>query len=103
MKNLLKSTIAILSVLVAFTSCNNSTKSGSKSGALASNVAEKVYVAPGEYDSHYAFISGGYSGNLTVYGLPSGRMFKEIPVFSQFATSGYGLSLIHISEPTRPY
>ncbi|MBT8375985.1 MAG: Sec-dependent nitrous-oxide reductase, partial [Bacteroidia bacterium] len=35
---------------------------------------------------------GGYSGNLTVYGLPSGRLLKEIPVFSQFPTSGYGYS-----------
>ena len=83
MKKLFKPVVAMLSVLVALTSCNNSQNSDSKtSGALSSNVAEKVYVAPGEHDSHYAFISGGFSGNLTVYGLPSGRMFKEIPVFS---------------------
>lgn len=97
MKNILKTTVALVTVLVAFTSCNNSGNSNGKSGALASNVAEKVYVAPGEHDSHYAFISGGYSGNLTVYGLPSGRMFKEIPVFSQFPTNGYGYS-----EETKP-
>ncbi|MFD1161682.1 Sec-dependent nitrous-oxide reductase [Hwangdonia seohaensis] len=92
MKKIFKISVAALCVLVAFTSCNNSGKSGGKSGALASNIAEKVYVAPGEHDSHYAFISGGYSGNLTVYGLPSGRLFKEIPVFSQFPTNGYGYS-----------
>ena len=69
MKKILKSTLAIVAVFAAFTSCNNSGKSGGKSGALSSNIAEKVYVAPGEHDSHYAFISGGYSGNLTVYGL----------------------------------
>ncbi len=97
MKNILKTTAALVTVLITFTSCNNSGKSNGKSGALASNVAEKVYVAPGEYDEYYAFISGGYSGNLTVYGLPSGRMFKEIPVFSQFPTSGYGYS-----EETKP-
>ncbi|MBF8149867.1 Sec-dependent nitrous-oxide reductase [Winogradskyella sp. F6397] len=96
MKNILKSTLAIVAVFAAFTSCNNSGKSNN-SGALSSNNAEKVYVAPGEHDSHYAFISGGYSGNLTVYGLPSGRMFKEIPVFSQFPTNGYGYS-----EETKP-
>ncbi|QFZ54280.1 Sec-dependent nitrous-oxide reductase [Oceanihabitans sp. IOP_32] len=95
MKNILKSTL-FLGLLVAFTSCNNSGKSGGN-GALSNNIAEKVYVAPGEHDSHYAFISGGYSGNLTVYGLPSGRMFKEIPVFSQFPTNGYGYS-----EETKP-
>ena len=69
----------------------------SSNGALSGSAAEKVYVAPGEHDSYYAFLSGGYSGNLTVYGLPSGRMFKEIPVFSQFPTSGYGYS-----EETKP-
>lgn len=74
----------------------NSGKS-SGNGALSGNAAERVYVAPGEHDEFYAFLSGGYSGNLTVYGLPSGRMFKEIPVFSQFPTSGYGYS-----EETKP-
>lgn len=97
MKNILTSTFAILVVMATFTSCNNSGKSNGKSGALASNIAEKVYVAPGEHDEFYAFISGGYSGNLTVYGLPSGRLLKEIPVFSQFPTSGYGYS-----EETKP-
>ncbi|MBU2922544.1 Sec-dependent nitrous-oxide reductase [Winogradskyella psychrotolerans] len=96
MKKILKSTLAIVAVFAVFTSCNNADKS-SNSGALSSNNAEKVYIAPGEHDSHYAFISGGYSGNLTVYGLPSGRMFKEIPVFSQFPTNGYGYS-----EETKP-
>lgn len=95
MKNILKSTLAILSVLIAFTSCNNT--SNSKSGALAGNVAEKVYVAPGEHDEFYAFISGGFSGQLSVYGLPSGRLFKVIPVFSQDAEKAYGYN-----EETKP-
>ena len=96
MKNFLKTTIGFLIIVVVFTGCNNQ-KSSDSNGALSSSNAEKVYVAPGEHDSHYAFISGGYSGNLTVYGLPSGRMFKEIPVFSQFPTNGYGYS-----EETKP-
>ena len=79
------------------TSCGNGNQGKGSSGALNSSNAEKVYVAPGEHDEFYAFMSGGYSGNLTVYGLPSGRMFKEIPVFSQFPTSGYGYS-----EETKP-
>ncbi len=92
--------ILVSLVMVAgLVSCNNGeNKKGSKGqGGLATNAAEKVYVAPGEHDEYYAFFSGGYSGNLTVYGLPSGRMFKEIPVFSQFPTSGYGYS-----EETKP-
>lgn len=90
MKKILNISIGFLIIAFAFTSCNNG--ESKSNGALSSNAAEKVYVAPGEHDSHYAFISGGYSGNLTVYGLPSGRMFKEIAVFSQFPTNGYGYS-----------
>lgn len=96
MKQIKYSILSLLGLAMVFTSCNDSGKKSS-SGALASNNAEKVYVAPGEQDEFYAFMSGGYSGNLTVYGLPSGRMFKEIPVFSQFPTSGYGYS-----EETKP-
>jgi nitrous-oxide reductase len=97
MKNILKSTLAILSVLVAFTSCNNNQGSNGNSGALSSSAAEKVYVAPGEHDEFYAFVSGGFSGQLAVYGLPSGRLFKVIPVFSQDAEKAYGYN-----EETKP-
>lgn len=82
MKNIIKSALLLIATSMFIVGCgNNGGKEQKKGGALENNVAEKVYVAPGEHDSHYAFISGGYSGNLTVYGLPSGRMFKEIPVF----------------------
>jgi len=81
------SLLIITVVLVSSCSFNDG-----KQGALSNNAAERVYVAPGEHDDFYAFLSGGYSGNLTVYGLPSGRMLKEIPVFSQFPTTGYGYS-----------
>ena len=85
-----------ITALVFITNCGNNSNTNN-SGALASSKAEKVYVAPGEHDEYYAFFSGGYSGNITVAGLPSGRMLKEIPVFSQFPTSGYGYS-----EETKP-
>ena len=55
------------------------------------SAAEKVYVAPGEKDKLYAFFSGGYSGNVTVHGIPSGRLIKIIPVFSVFPENGYGM------------
>ncbi len=50
--------------------------------SLAANAAQRVYVAPGSYDEFYAFMSGGFSGQVSVYGLPSGRLFRVIPVFS---------------------
>ncbi len=96
MKTINKIAIFIAS-LALLASCGPGKEKKGNSGALSGNAAEKVYVAPGEHDEYYAFMSGGYSGNLTVYGLPSGRMLKEIPVFSQFPTSGYGYS-----EETKP-
>jgi len=61
-----------------------------KSMVGTQEAAQKVYVAPGEYDEFYGFFSGGYSGQLSVYGLPSGRHIYTVPVFSQSPTQGYG-------------
>ncbi len=56
------------------------------------DAASKVYVAPGKYDEFYNFVSGGFSGQVSVYGLPSGRLLKVIPVFSVNPENGYGYS-----------
>ncbi len=64
---------------------------------VQSGVAEKVYVAPGKHDEFYNIVSGGFSGGVAVYGLPSGRLFRQIPVFAQHPESGYGYS-----EETKP-
>lgn len=66
--------------------------SQSKESANFSDAASKVYVAPGKYDEFYAFMSGGFNGHISVYGLPSGRLFKIINVFSQNPETGYGYS-----------
>ena len=76
---------ALVGSALAFTGCDNNADKGGNAGALSGNMAERAYVAPGEHDEFYAFISGGFSGQLAVYGLPSGRLFKVIPVFSQDA------------------
>ncbi len=68
-------------------------QSGSTGGVGAGDMmsaAEAVYVPPGEYDEFYAFMSGGFSGNLTVMGLPSGRLLRTVPVFSQYPENGWG-------------
>ncbi len=84
--------------LVVFSSCGNqgNTTQGN-TGALSGDVASQVYVAPGEYDEFYAFMSGGFSGQVTVHGLPSGRLLKTIPVFSVDGEKGYGFN-----EETKP-
>jgi nitrous-oxide reductase len=63
-----------------------------RKATVASNAAEKVYVPPGKYDEFYAFLSGGFSGQVSVYGMPSGRLLKVIPVFAVNPESGYGYS-----------
>ncbi|MDO4230012.1 MAG: Sec-dependent nitrous-oxide reductase [Capnocytophaga sp.] len=75
--------------------CNsNGSQSG---GALGNDAASKAYVKPGEMDEFYAFLSGGFSGQIAAYGLPSGRLLKVIPVFSQDPEKGYGYN-----EETKP-
>jgi nitrous-oxide reductase len=52
--------------------------------------AQKVYVAPGDLDEYYMFASGGHSGNVYVYGIPSMRHLVTIPVFTPYPATGYG-------------
>ena len=79
------SVITLAMILLVF-ACNSN-----KESATDSDAAKKVYVAPGKYDELYSFMSGGFSGQLSVYGLPSGRLFRVIPVFSQDPEKGWGL------------
>ncbi|AOP36279.1 nitrous oxide reductase [Leptospira tipperaryensis] len=77
----------LLLIAIAFaTGC----KGGASTATLASDAAKRVYVAPGDKDEVYAFLSGGFSGQMSVYGVPSTRLFKIIPVFSVFPENGYG-------------
>ncbi len=93
-----KTIAGVAAVLVAATSLGGCAhKPAGVLSQESSSAAEKVYVAPGKYDEFYAFLSGGYNGQVGVYGLPSGRMFKMIPVFSEDPDSGYGYS-----EETKP-
>lgn len=96
MKNLLKNKFVISAALliivgVIYAGCENVKES------VSGDASSRVYVAPGSYDEFYAFMSGGFSGQLTVYGLPSGRLFRTISVFSQNPEKGYGYS-----EETKP-
>jgi nitrous-oxide reductase len=79
-------------VLAAGCGRGNATRLGE-----ANDAARKVYVAPGKYDEFYAFMSGGFDGQVGVYGLPSGRLLKHVPVFSQHTENGWGYS-----EQTKP-
>ncbi|NCI46269.1 Sec-dependent nitrous-oxide reductase [Sediminibacterium soli] len=82
-----------ISAAAAFSGCKMKTTETAVSGDAAS----KVYVAPGKYDEFYNFVSGGFSGQVSVYGLPSGRLLRVIPAFSQNPENGYGYN-----EETKP-
>lgn len=75
----------------------NACKPKNAGNAVTGNAAAKAYVAPGKYDEFYNFLSGGFSGQMSVYGLPSGRLLRVIPVFSLDPEKGYGYS-----EETKP-
>lgn len=60
--------------------------------ALSGDAASKVYVAPGQHDEFYNIVSGGFNGQMSVVGLPSGRVFKILPVFSVHPENGWGYS-----------
>ena len=102
MKNQHSFKLALIA-LIAFSGllylgCSNQNQTAQKNtGALSGNVASQVYVPPGEYDEFYAFMSGGFSGQVSVQGLPSGRQLKVIPVFSVDPEKGYGFN-----EETKP-
>ncbi len=92
----LKNLVFLCFALLLAASCSNNEK-GSKGALGGGDAASKVYVAPGEYDEFYAFLSGGFSGQMSVYGLPSGRLLKVIPVFALDAEKGWGFN-----EETKP-
>ena len=95
MKPSLLTLSAIAILIIALAGCGSPDQRSN--GALSSNAATRTYIAPGEYDEFYGFLSGGFSGQLSVYGLPSGRLLKVIPVFSQDPEKAYGYN-----EETKP-
>src|SRR6478735_9014432 len=85
--------IAAIGLLMGVQSC----KPKNAGNAVSADAAAKTYVAPGKYDEYYNFVSGGFSGQMSVYGLPSGRLLKVVPIFSVNPENGYGYS-----EETKP-
>ncbi|MBK9957807.1 MAG: Sec-dependent nitrous-oxide reductase [Chitinophagaceae bacterium] len=89
-----KSPLLMLAITALYFSACKPKNTGT---AVSGDAASKVYVAPGKYDEFYNFVSGGFSGQLAVYGLPSGRLLRVIPVFSVDPEKGWGYS-----EETKP-
>ena len=87
--------VLILAVAAAAaTQCTPSRPASRAGGAAVQSdlalAAQKTYVAPGDLDEYYMFSSGGHSGQIYVYGLPSMRHLSTIPVFTPYPATGYG-------------
>ena len=93
MKKISNFLIGLSIILTFFSSC----RPKNAVNTVSSNAAAKSYVAPGKYDEFYNFVSGGFSGQMSVYGLPSGRLLRVIPVFAVDPEKSWGYS-----EETKP-
>jgi len=89
MKNLIQTAI-VASVAGILAGCySDSSSKTEKNEAQSVSDAQRVYVAPGKLDDYYAILSGGQSGSVFVYGIPSCRFIKEVPIFEPRANLGY--------------
>jgi nitrous-oxide reductase len=69
MKTLTLKSIGMFAACIAAAGIISSCKPKKVDSALSGDAAAKVYVAPGKYDEVYLFTSGGFSGQIGVYGI----------------------------------
>lgn len=85
---------------LGLTACNKEAPAPAAGGAAPAAAAPapkaaahgKHDVPPGQLDEYYAFSSGGHSGDVRIYGYPSGRQLKKIPVFNTDCMIGWGVT-----------
>ncbi len=74
--------------------CSQASDKGEKAAGNAAGASAhgNFEVAPGQLDDYYILSSGGHSGEMRVFGLPSGRTIKRIPVFNIDPMVGWGIT-----------
>jgi len=81
--------IAVIMAL-ALVGCGGKKEGRGGARSDVQTAALKTYVAPGDLDEFYSFKSGGHSGQVYIYGVPSMRHISTIPVFTPYPATGYG-------------
>ncbi len=110
MRTVIRSTLAVAAAVVAiaiFARCRTTSGGGATAPASASGTpidqiihdrgltpdeaaaALKTFVPPGKYDEFVMVTSGGHRGSVMLYGIPSMRLLKEIPVYSADSWQGW--------------
>ena len=93
-------TLAGAGLVMGLSACKKDEKTALVSAKVAdvSGDASRA-VAPGEFDVHpgkldtyYTFSSAGHNGEVRIYGMPSGRTLKRIPVFNVDPMVGWGIT-----------
>lgn len=82
--------VALLLVLGSYSQAFIFKRSEPQEAAAEHAHVQKSIVPPGELDAYYMFASGGHSGQVYVYGIPSMRRIRTIPVFTPDPVHGYG-------------
>ena len=98
---------ALLAVVIPLSNCrpSNDAATGASAGSATpldqiikdrgltpdeAAAALKVFVPPGRFDEFVMVTSGGHRGSVMLYGIPSMRLLKEIPVYSPDSWQGWG-------------
>jgi nitrous oxide reductase len=93
-KHTMKQIMLIAVVAAMLIGCGGEKKGrgggGTEARSDVQQAALATYVAPGDLDEYYIFKSGGHSGQIYVYGVPSMRHISTIPVFTPYPATGYG-------------
>jgi nitrous-oxide reductase len=93
-------TLAGAGLAMGLSACKKGEQATPVAGKTAATVGEagravspgEFEVHPGKLDDYYIFSSGGHSGEMRIFGLPSGRTLKRIPVFNIDPMVGWGIT-----------
>lgn len=84
------SLLIVVAIVGLIAGCGGEKKGRTAARSDVQDAALKTYVAPGDLDEYYIFKSGGHSGQVYVYGIPSMRHLATLPVFTPYPATGYG-------------